>query len=73
VEFDRTSAKRSGIIKAFKNGVLVGRGTQSNGPAPASFANASLHIGAREGVKYPLAGQIDNLKIEGQTAQKRGP
>ena len=51
VEFDRTSARRSGIVKVFENGVLIGRGTAANGPAPASFANAAFYIGAREGAK----------------------
>ena len=72
VEFDRTSPRRSGIVKVFKNGVLIGRGTPANGPAPASFANATFYIGAREGVKASFIGQIAHLKIEGQTAKTQG-
>ena len=71
VEYDLTSARRSGIIKMFKDGALVGRGTQCFGPAPASFVNAVFHIGAKEGVKNPFVGQIDNLQIEGQTAKNK--
>ena len=67
VEFDRTSPKRSNIVRVFKDGILVGQGTNCFGPAPRSFANAVFHIGARKGISYGFTGQIDNLKIEGES------
>jgi hypothetical protein len=64
-EYDLTSARRSGMISVSNNGVLVGRGTAANDVAAESFAKARFYIGARETMRFPFVGQIDNLKIEG--------
>lgn len=71
VEYDLTAAARSGIVKVFKNGSLVGRGTLDNGPAPPAFVNAPFFIGSRDRTSESFVGQIDNLKIEGQ--RRGGP
>jgi hypothetical protein len=71
MECDLTSLKRSGIVKVFRNGIRIGRGTSAFGPAPASFVNAPIFIGARDGLIAPFIGQIDNLKIEGEAAEIR--
>ena len=66
VEFDRMATKRSGIVRVFRDGKLIGQGTGDFGPAPGAFANAVFHIGGRDGIKNAFFGQIDNVKIEGQ-------
>jgi hypothetical protein len=53
------------MISVSNNGVLVGRGTAANDVAAESFAKARFYIGARETMRFPFVGQIDNLKIEG--------
>jgi hypothetical protein len=71
VEFDRTAAKRSGIVRVFRDGKLIGQGTRDFGPAPGAFINAVFHIGARDGIKVAFVGQIDDVKIEGQAPKSQ--
>jgi hypothetical protein len=70
MECDLTAVKRSGIVKVFKNGMQIGRGTPAFGPAPESFVSAPVFIGSRDGLIAPFVGQIDNLKIEGEPVKK---
>jgi hypothetical protein len=65
VEFDRT-AYRANVVRVFKDGAEIPTTTFFDGFGPKSFVNAAFHIGARDGLKAPFTGQIDDLKIEGE-------
>ena len=69
VEYDRT-AYRANVVRVFKDGKEMPATTFFDGFAPKAFVNAVFSIGARQGRKDGVVGQIDDLKIEGEVKKK---
>jgi hypothetical protein len=64
VKFDLQAATQADVVNVYQNGDLWAA-TTGKGPAPASFLNALLYIGARPDGSMNYAGLLDNVKIEG--------